>query len=155
MPIDGVTSGGGTHMWRHTGMCRLNGLLFHQISLDMGPSLVKKKSLEEGPISQTLRKNCKISHFGGRKTLEMGLDFRKFWKKLSIQPFFEWEKSLDMGRGFRPRGPHTPSKNDSSTPRGDIIVYQQRWGTGLLICLNEPLLCQIPLLPQNEMSQEF
>ena len=34
----------------YTGMCRPNGLLFHQKSLDMGPILVKK-SLEEGPIS--------------------------------------------------------------------------------------------------------
>ena len=48
---------GRSHMLRHTGMCRLNGLLFHLKSLDMGPILVKKKkSLEEGPFSQKLRK---------------------------------------------------------------------------------------------------
>ena len=52
----------GTHMLRHTGMCCPNGLLFRQKSLDMGPILVKK-SLEEGPISHILQKNCKISHF--------------------------------------------------------------------------------------------
>ena len=33
---------GGTHMLRHTGMCRPNGLLFQQTSLDMGPILVNK-----------------------------------------------------------------------------------------------------------------
>ena len=37
-----LTPGGGTHMLRHTGMCRPNGLLFQQKSLDMGPILVKK-----------------------------------------------------------------------------------------------------------------
>ena len=31
---------GGTHMLKPTGMCHLNGLLFHQKSLDMGPILV-------------------------------------------------------------------------------------------------------------------
>ena len=49
------SGGGGTHMLRHTGMCRPNGLLFQQKSLDMGPILVKK-SLEEGPISKKLQK---------------------------------------------------------------------------------------------------
>ena len=53
---------GGTHMLRHTGMCRPNGSLFHQKSLDMGP-ICSKKSLEKGPISRKLRKNCKISRF--------------------------------------------------------------------------------------------
>ena len=33
---------GGTHMLRQTGMCRPNGLLFHQKSSDMGPTLVNK-----------------------------------------------------------------------------------------------------------------
>ena len=37
-----VSSRGGTHMLRHTGMCHPNGLLSHQKSLNMGPILVKK-----------------------------------------------------------------------------------------------------------------
>ena len=49
-------------MLKHTGMCRPNGLLFHPKYLDMGSILVKQ-SLEEGPISQKLQTNCKISHF--------------------------------------------------------------------------------------------
>ena len=57
-----IRGGGGTHMLRHTGMCCPNGLLFHQKSLDMGHTLVKKP-LEEGPNFQNLRKNCKIGHF--------------------------------------------------------------------------------------------
>ena len=48
-PRVSVLGPGGTHMFRHTGMCHPNELLFHQKSLDMGPILVKK-SLEEGPI---------------------------------------------------------------------------------------------------------
>ena len=70
--------GGGTHMLRHTGMCRPNGLLFHQKSLDMSPILVKKKSLEEGPVSQNLQTNCKISRIEVENPLEMSLDLQKF-----------------------------------------------------------------------------
>ena len=36
----------------------------------------------------------------------MGPDSAKISKKLSNQPFFEEEKSLDMGRDFRPRAAH-------------------------------------------------
>ena len=70
-------------------MCHPNGLLFHQKSLDMGPILVKK-SLQEGPISQKLRKKVlKSAVFEAEKPLEMGLDLRKISKNLSNQPFFE------------------------------------------------------------------
>ena len=71
---------GGIHMLRQTGMCRPNGLLFQQKSLNKGTILVKK-SLEEGPISQKSRKNGKISHFEVEKPLEMCPDLRKFRKK--------------------------------------------------------------------------
>ena len=66
-------------MLRHTGMCRPNGLLFQQKSLDMGPILVKK-SLEEGPISNKSRKKVKSAIFEVEKPLEMGPDLRKFQK---------------------------------------------------------------------------
>ena len=102
-------SRGGTHMLRHTGMCRPNGLLFHQKSLDMGPTLVKK-ILRGGSHFSKFAKNCKISRFWGRKTLRNGSRFAKISKKLSIYPFFEWKKSLDMGRGFRPRAAHSVKK---------------------------------------------
>ena len=46
----------------------------------MGPILVKK-SLEEGPISQKLRKMVKSAVFVVEKPLEMGtVDLQKFWK---------------------------------------------------------------------------
>ena len=67
---------GGTHMLRHTEMCRPNVLLFHQNSLDMGPILVKKYP-EEGPILQKLWKNYKISHFWNRKIIRNGSQFGK------------------------------------------------------------------------------
>ena len=93
-------------MLRHTGMCRPNGLLFHQKSLDM-----VKKSLEEGTISQKLQKNCKINHFWGRKTLRNRSPFAKNWGGgMSNQLFFEGEKSLDMGSGFRPQTAHPCQK---------------------------------------------
>ena len=59
---EGLQTRGGTHMLRHTGMCRPNGLLFHQKSLDMGPILVKK-------------------------ILRRGSHFTKIAKKLQNQPF--------------------------------------------------------------------
>ena len=53
-------------------MYHLNGLLFHQKSLDMGPIFVKKSS-EEGPISQTnSKKIVKSVIFEVGKPLEMG-----------------------------------------------------------------------------------
>ena len=100
-------------MVRHTGMCRPNGLLFQQKSLDMGPSLVEK-FLRRGSHFAKIVKNGKISHFEVEKPLEMGPDLRKFRKK-AYQPFFEGEKSLDIGKRFRPWAAH-PSKNNSSTP---------------------------------------
>ena len=98
---------GGPHMLRHTGMCRTNGLLFHQKSLDMGPILVKK-SLEEGPILQKLQKNCKISCFWGWKPLRIEPRFAKISKKQSSA--IVGETSLDMGKGFRPWVTHPIKK---------------------------------------------
>ena len=47
----------------------------------MGP-IWSKKSLEEGPISQKLRKMVKSAIFVVEKPLEMGpADLQKFWKK--------------------------------------------------------------------------
>ena len=39
--------------------------------------------------------------------------------------------------------------------RGDINVYQQRRGTGLFLCLNEPLHCPMAFLILYEISLEF
>ena len=48
----------------------------------MGPILAKK-SLEEGPISQKLRKkNVKSGIFVVEKPLEMSSDLQKFWEKM-------------------------------------------------------------------------
>ena len=71
----------------------------------MGPILAKK-SLEEGPISQNLRKNYKIRHFCGRKTLRNESPFAKILgKKRKYQPFLR-EKN---GYGFQNSGP-TPGQ---------------------------------------------
>ena len=101
-------------MLRHTGMCCPNGLLFHQKSLDMGPSLVKK-SVEEGPISQKLQKNRKISHFVVAKPFDMGPNLQKFCKNHKISRFLG-EKNLKAWLGVSDLGLHTPSKNNLSTP---------------------------------------
>ena len=42
MDVSYIPGEGGTHMLRHTGMCRLNGLVFHQKSLDNGPISVRE-----------------------------------------------------------------------------------------------------------------
>ena len=105
-----ITSRGGTHMLRHTGMCRPNGLLFQQKSFDMGPILVKKILRRGSHFTKIVKKIVKSAHFEVEKPLEMGPDLRKFRKKTLNQRFFEGEKSLDMGRGFRPRAAH-PVKN--------------------------------------------
>ena len=65
-------------------------------------SILAKKSLEEGPISQKLRKNCKIRHFCGRKTLRNESQFAKILgKNRKNQPFLR-EKN---GYGFQNSGP--------------------------------------------------
>ena len=74
-------------MLRYTGMCRPNELVF-QI-LRHGAIFVKK-SLK-------------------------GFHFTEIVKKQSNQLLFEGEKSLDMGKGFRPRAADTPSKCNLST----------------------------------------
>ena len=80
---------GGTHMLRHTGMCRPNGLLFHQKILRHGSHFGEKKLSEEGPISQNFqkkkkKKNCKIICFWGRKILRYGSQFAKMLKKKTV-----------------------------------------------------------------------
>ena len=74
----------GIHMLRHTGMCCPNGLLFHQKSIDMSPILVKK-FLKRGSHFTKITKNYKISHFQGRKPLEMASDLQNFKKKKKKQ----------------------------------------------------------------------
>ena len=40
----------------------------------------------------------------------MGPDSQKFDKKTIKSPHFEWEKFLDMGKGFRPQAAHPVQK---------------------------------------------
>ena len=72
-------SWGGTHMLRHTGMCRPNGLLFHQKSLDMGPILVKK--ILTVPFHKNCKKIVKSAIFEVEKTLRNGSQFTNISKK--------------------------------------------------------------------------
>ena len=54
----------------------------------------------------------KSAIFEVENPLEMGPDLRKFQKKKKYLPFFyfEGEKSLDIGKGFRPRAAHPVKK---------------------------------------------
>ena len=85
-------------MLRHTGMCHPNGLVFSPI-LRQGPHF-SQKILRRG---SQFTKNC------GK--IEKSENPNAFAKNLSDQPFFEGEKSLEMGKGFRPQATH-PVKNE-------------------------------------------
>ena len=99
-------------MLRHVWMCHPNGLVFYQKSLDKGLILVKK-------ILTKISVPPKLEKKSAEKTLEMGLDLRIFKKKPLKSAIFECEKSLEMGKGFRPR-PRTThlvkKKEKLSTP---------------------------------------
>ena len=60
----------------------------------------------------------------------MGPDLQKFRKNRQISRFFEGEKSLDMGWGFRPRAAHPRQKIIRIPPRdftsGTIIFHHFR-----------------------------
>ena len=104
-----TTDIGKNELLQHTGMCCPNRSLFHQKSLDMGPILVKK-ILRGSHFTKIAKNIVKSAVFEAEKPLEMGLDFQNLKKKLSYQPFFEWKKSLDMGRGVGPRVSHSVKK---------------------------------------------
>ena len=88
-PVSKFSNPVGTHMLRHTGMCRPSELLFHQKSLDMGPILVKI-ILRRGSHFTKIAKKSKISRILGRKPLRNGSRFAKIsGKKSSNQPLFE------------------------------------------------------------------
>ena len=61
----------------------------------------------------------KSAVFDIEKPLEMGPDLQKFQKK----KFFEGEKSLDVGRDFRPLAAHPRQKIIWVPPRDTIIVH--------------------------------
>ena len=68
-------------------MCRPNGLLFHQKSLDMGPTLVKKILRGGSYFTKFAKKMLKTAVFEAEKPLEMGLDLRKFRKNCLFSRF--------------------------------------------------------------------
>ena len=88
---------GGTLMLKHTGMCRPNGLLSHQKSLDMGPILVKKIYTRRSHFTKIEKKIVKSAIFEVEKPLEMGPDLRKFWKKNVKSAVFWGSKILRYG----------------------------------------------------------
>ena len=80
---------------------------FYKKSLHMSPILVKK-SLEVGPISRKLQKRkYKISHFLRLKIPLEWVQICKNWEKQYNWLFSEIEKSLDIGKGFRPTTAHS------------------------------------------------
>ena len=75
----------------------------------MGPILVKN-ILRRVPFHKICKKKIvKSAIFDAEKPSEKGLDLQKFWKTV-YSDIFEWEKSFDMGRGFRPRAAHSVKK---------------------------------------------
>ena len=67
-------------MLTHRGMCRPNGLLFKQKSLDMGPILVQKILRRGSHFKKIVKRNLKSGICEVEKPLEMGPDLRKFQK---------------------------------------------------------------------------
>ena len=138
----GGVGGEGAHMLKHMGICCPNGLLFHQKNPLKWVPFWSKKTLEESPIAQKLqkkkkkkkKKKVKSAVLGAEKSSEMGLDLRKFRKKKCLISlffffffsfFFEGEKSLDIGRGFRPRAAHSYSRTPQVFAPISAILYQQ------------------------------
>ena len=69
-------------MLRHTGICRPNGLLFHQKFLDMGHILVKKKILRGGSHFTKIRKKIvKSAIFEAEKPLQKWVSICENFKK--------------------------------------------------------------------------
>ena len=70
-------------------------------------------------------KSCKISHFWGMKNIDRSPFVKMSEKKPVNQPFFEGEKSLDMGLGFRPLSAY-PVKifQVSPPPRPPVTGYK-------------------------------
>ena len=98
-------------------------------SLDMGPILVKK-SLEEGPISQNLRKIVKSAFLRQKNSLEMGLDCENFEENVYSAIFWVRKILRYAWLGVSNLGPYTPSKNNSSTPpvlSTEIVVGTCTW----------------------------
>ena len=66
------------------------------------------------PIFEKLRKFwknlVKSAVFEAENPLEMGPDFQNFLKNLQNQPFFEWKKILDKGKGFERQAAHPIKK---------------------------------------------
>ena len=131
-------------MSRHTGMCRPNGLLFHQKSLHIGP-ILSNKSLEEGPITHKLQKNCKISHFWGRKSLRNGSRFAKKFENTVKSAVFWGRKILRYGYGFQTLG-CTPCQKINRVPPASSTQAQLHpslqesksiWGTAFTAWFNE------------------
>ena len=106
-----------------------------------------QKLLKEGPISQTKKqkknkkKNGKISHFWGKKSLRNGPQSANILEKQSNQSFFffffffferererEREKEKSIWVGVSDLGPHTPSKKIIwATPKGkhDLRIWHR------------------------------
>ena len=123
---------GGTHMLGHTGMRLPNGLLFHQKSLGMGPILVLKRCIEEGPISQKLSKTYKISLSWGRKPLRNGSRYAKILKNSQNSHFLRG-KNPEMWVGVSDLWQYTRSKNNSSTIPGRHVAVNK--SSAKFLCL--------------------
>ena len=79
--------------------------------LTLGPHFCQKYPSKRAPFHKNFEKNVKSAIFEAGKPLKMGPNLQKNSKKTpSNKPFLEREKSLDMGKGFRPQGAHPCQK---------------------------------------------
>ena len=111
VPSGRLMAGGDSHVKAY-GDEPFNWVTFSPKILRYGSHFGQKNPYRRVPFHKSCRKMVKSAVFEAEKPLEMGLDLRKLKKKkkLSNQPYFEWEKSLDMGRGFGPQTAHSIKK---------------------------------------------
>ena len=103
-------------MLRHMGMCCPKWVTFSPKILRHGSHFGPNKSLEEGPISTKFAKKIvKSAIFEAEKPIEMDPNLQKFQKNCLFSHFLS-EKNPQIWVGVSNLGPHTSSKNNSSTP---------------------------------------
>ena len=77
-------------------------------------------------MHQNYEKFEKSAVFEAGNPLEMGPDLRKFQTNRHIS-FLEGEKSLEMGKGFRPRAAHPVEKSFEYPPGIYSIIQVHRY----------------------------
>ena len=119
--VGGLGTGGGTHIFGRTGMCRSNGSLFYKKSLNMGP-VFYQKILKHGSTFLTEPKFSGFSHSENPENREIFENWTNFSRKI-----------LKNGYPFLPKSPlkwvgvlrlerHTPVQLNFWVPPGDLAT---------------------------------